>query len=202
MTEWKKSTISISEIIYTFETYHPNGNIEAAKEGTERHRQILGQIGRNQIPGPLGRFDLGDPITTERAMKREIALGLKLSVKADIATPDIIIDLKPRQIRMKHMLQVATCCACGEIENGGVFIYDTNKTYLLRGGGKNCWPDIAEAGVMARRILDIQDIFDKEKPKGCIRNRLGQEVINLRDNFDRTIESVIGRLRTATVEVF
>jgi hypothetical protein len=176
---------------------------EASREGIAAHKQIIGRVKDGDVPARLNELRMGEKVDGEVRCRRQIGPDLDLSARIDLNAPGFVVDLKPgREIRGKHLLQVTISrVARGDPGvNGVVHLYQNGQTYVIEGSSPETDELVLEMARDARRILDIQEVFDKngKRLQGCVRQRLGEEVVTRRQNLEKNKELVMADLNRRT----
>lgn len=202
MVDWLKPTISPSEIIFVLVGERPIGWNEAARRGMERHRMILNDVvtGR-MVPRELKDLHMRSPLKKEITFKKSLDCGLILGSRIDLMSPDTVVDLKPGQIKMRQVLQVAYGCMASGLTDGAVYLYEKKQVYQLQGGGFEMWGHLSLMAAIARRILDIDTIFKEKRPTGKVADNLGKESFLIRGQLDNVNEIVTDYFKRRTVRL-
>ncbi|OGL53244.1 hypothetical protein A3K55_02000 [Candidatus Shapirobacteria bacterium RBG_13_44_7] len=194
--------ITASEIIRVIEGFPPQYNPEAARRGIEAHKRIIGGMKSGQIPEILQRAGVRGPVRGEVREEVKLFDDLTLGARIDAEDERTNIELKPGDLRGRHLLQTAAGCRARGNGLGVVYFYDHERVAVLEDGGGEVWEDIGVMAAEARRILDIQAEFDngKRSMNPQRRRELGQEAIDIRrGSFDPRVERVLGTLTRRVV---
>lgn len=165
----EKPTITPSEVILVIRGGPPkNTDPEASRAGIRAHQEVRRRIERGEPPPCLRGIEKNDP-EFEKSLRREIGPnGLTLSARADVMTRGAVIEIKPKPLKGRHLLQTAMECATGRKTTGVVYLYDgggngPGEAVVIPDGAQDLWPKLEGIAREARKILDLQGQIDEKR---------------------------------------
>lgn len=212
----KGKTITPSEIFYVVNGGPPVIiDRDAIKRGIEAHQRITNGVVQGRIPRGLQEIGIAtEPMVREKRVSSVIGPnGLCLNAQCDLISQSAVIELKPgREILGRYLLQAAIGVVASEEERDAiVYLYYCDKAFFIRRGQiEECRSKIIDIAREARIILDNQERVDELKKNPSPRkrltglntlafetewiggdvtekSRLGQEAVQLREQFDKNI---------------